>query len=116
MAASIRIDVSDALEGLQDVGERLERFKAAILRWAQMGLERFVLPKLRDATPVRTGRLRGARQFRRIPGGGSFYWGREGFYWQFQDGLQERHRQIVRDSLPDLIPWAVRNARREVGI
>ena len=116
MPATISIDVSAALAGLGDLREKLAAFKVALVKWAQIGLERFVLPALKAATPVRTGRLRAARQFRQIPGGGSFYWEGSGFYWRFQPGLQERHREIVRDSIPDLVQWAVVNARSEIGI
>ena len=116
MAAVIAIDISGALAGLADFEEKLQQFKSAVVRWARVGLQRFVLPKLKDATPVRTGRLRDARQFKSIPGGGSFFWAKEGFYYQFQPGLQERHRQIVRESIPELIKWVLANARREVGI
>ena len=116
MAAVIHIDISGALAGLEQFEEKLQKFKDAVVRWARLGLQRFVLPKLKNATPFRTGRLRAARQFEAIPRGGSFFWADSGFYYKFQPGLQERHRQIVRDSIPDLIKWVLANARREVGI
>ena len=116
MAAVIHIDISGALAGLDRFKEKLQKFKDAVVRWARLGLQRFVLPKLKQATPIRTGRLRAARQFKAIPGGGSFFWAESGFYYEYQPGLQERHRKIVRDSIPDLIKWVLVNARREVGI
>lgn len=116
MAIRIKIELSGALAGIDGLGEKLRALRAAIVRWAQIGLERLVLPRLRAAIPVRTGRLRDARRFNRIPGGGRFYWDETGFYWRHQPGLPEGQIQIIEDALPGLITWALRRARQEVGI
>ena len=116
MTTRINIDISGALAGLQNAAEKLAQFRVALVQWAQVGMQRLILPRLKEATPVRTGQLRRARRFRRITNGGAFYWDRSGFYWRFQPGLEESHIKIIQDAIPDLVNWAVANARRGVGI
>lgn len=116
MPTRVNVDIGGAVEKLEAAQEKFERLKAAIIRWAQVGMQRFILPRLVADTPRRTGRLQAARQFRKVRGGGQFFWDQSGFYWRFQPGLPERQTEIVREALPRLIEWAIANARREVGI
>lgn len=112
--ATVRINVN--LSGLEALPARIEALKQAIIRWLQFGLSRFVLDRMKQAVPRRTGRLRNSLRFRKLRNGGRFYFDRRGFYWIFQDGLEEDLIRIFNESLKDLIPWAVGEARREVGI
>ena len=82
----------------------------------QIGLERFVLPRLKAIIPVRTGQLRDARVFVPTRGIGYFGWLPSGFYWRYQPGLPEESQAIVRSALPSLIVWAVQQARARVQI
>ncbi len=116
MATTIRVDISGALQGLQNVAEKIQAFRVALVKHFRIGGERFVYPRLLDAIPVRTGNLRDSRKFRTIPSGWAVYWDASGFYWRFQEGLEAGQEAIVRQALPQLISWAVAQARKEVGI
>ena len=113
----IRINIGD----LAALPAQIEALKIAIVKWAQVGLSRFVLNRMKREIPVRSGRLRAALRFRKLQAGGRFHFGKSGFYFIFQRAnsggdLEDRLMEIVKQSLEDLIPWAVRRARAEVGI
>ena len=114
LMATTRIRIG--LDDLAALPGQLEELKRAIIRWAQRGWSTFVLNRLKRVIPVRTGRLRNSLKFRKLKNGGRFFFTKGGFYWIFQDGLEDALVKVINDSLRDLIPWAVRNARREVGI
>ena len=112
--ATTRINIS--LPDLPDLPEKIEELKRAIVRWAQRGWATFVLRRCQRVIPVRTGQLRNSFRFRKLKRGGRFLFTKSGFYWIFQDGLEDDLVEIINRSLRDLIPWAIRNARREIGI
>ena len=114
MAATHKININ--IGDVDALPAQIEELKKAIVRWLQRGWSTFVLGRLQRATPARTGRMRRSLKFRKLKNGGRFYFTKNGFYWIFQDGLEDALVKIINDSLRDLVPWAVRSARKEVGI
>ena len=112
MAATIRIDTS----GLDQTLASFQNFRPTLIKWAQVGMMRFILPKLKAIVPVRTGRLKAARVFDRTENGGAFGWDRKGFYWRFQPGLPEESVRIVEMLLPRVLEWATAQTTRELGL
>ena len=112
MPTTITIDISE----VQDLIERLADFRRTVIEFIQIGLERFVMPRLKAAIPVRTGRLQASRIFVPQAGGGYFSWLPSGFYWRFQRGLPQEQQAIVRNVLPQVMRWAVQQARSKLKI
>ena len=109
----INVDISFAAG---NTAAEITALKRSIVRWSQVGWSRFVLSRMKRVVPVRTGRLRDSLKFKKLRNGGRFFFTPRGFYWRFQEGLEEELIKVIIDSLSDLIPWAVRKARSDVGI
>ena len=108
----LHVDLSD----ISELPDKIEELKRAIVRWFQVGLSRFVFRRLQREIPVRTGRLRNSLRFRKLKLGGRFYFTKSGFYYVFQEGLEDRMIKVIERSLDDTVRWAIRKARQEVGI
>ena len=111
-----QVEIRVNLSGISATPAEFERLKVAIVRWAQVGWSRTTLNRMKRKVPVRSGRLRRSLTFRKLKRGGRFAFTKRGFYWYFQDGLEEELVEILKNSCRTIIPWAIRQARREVGV
>ena len=102
MARTITIDIS----GLDELRAELANFDITFITWLQVAMIEILLPKLKEIVPVRTGNLRSSRSFYPTGRGGAFGWDNQGYYWRFQEGLEERSIQIAERYVPVIARFA----------
>ena len=75
-----------------------------------------IVPQLRRATPYRTGNLRSAFRVWRTGDTLNIGFYPRGFYWIYQDGLNEKFQGIVQRSIPLAAELAFRRTREKMGL
>lgn len=108
----ISLDISK-LAALPDQQEALKRL---IVQHAQRELAGWVNRRLAREVPHRTGRLQRALKFRKLKNGGRFYFTKGGFYYRWQEGLDERLNDALERAFPEVIGIAIRRSLRDLGL
>lgn len=70
--------------------------RRGIVRNIQAYQARILLQRIRRVIPVRSGNLRKEFRFAKLAQGGRFYFTAKGFYYIFQEGLEEDIVKILR--------------------
>ena len=77
---------------------------------------RVIVPKLQRATPVRTGNLRSAFRVWRTGDTLNIGFRPRGFYWIYQDGLNEKYQTITQRDIPLAAELAFQTTKKKLGL